>query len=121
MTDGPTLSIVVLSWNTEELLRACLTSLRAVEADFEIEVVVVDNASSDPSPDMVAAEFPEVRLIRNARNVGYAEGNNVGIRAARGRYIFLLNSDTEVAPDAPRRLVDVHVHRADPGDRRHGA
>ena len=105
MSVSPKLSIVVLSWNTEELLRACLLSLRAIDG-VDHEVIVVDNASSDPSPDMVAHEFPDVRLIRNAKNVGYAEGNNVGIRAARGEHVFLLNSDTEVAPDAPRRLVE---------------
>lgn len=106
MSDAPVLSIVVLSWNTEELLRACLSSLRAVPDDLDFEVIVVDNASSDPSADMVAREFPECHLIRNRANLGYAEGNNVGIRAARGRHVFLLNSDTEVAADAPGLLVD---------------
>lgn len=101
-----TLSIVILSWNTEDLTRACLNSLRGVPDDLDHEVIVVDNGSHDGSPDMVAREFPEVRLIRNEQNLGYAAGNNVGIRAARGKYVFLLNSDTEVEPDAPGMLVD---------------
>ncbi len=103
----PELSVVVLSWNTRDLLRACLASLRADEPRHAREVIVVDNDSTrDDSPDMVAREFPEVRLVRNAKNVGYAEGNNIGIRAARGDFVLLLNSDTEVEPGALDRLVD---------------
>lgn len=100
------LSIVVLSWNTEDLLRACLESLARIEPGLDVETVVVDNASTDGSAAMVRERFPACRLIVNARNLGYAEGNDVGIRAARGRHVFLLNSDTEVLPDAPRRLVE---------------
>ena len=101
------LSVVILSWNTVELLRKCLLALRADQpAARSREVIVVDNGSTDPSPAMVATEFPEVRLIRNRDNLGYAEGNNVGARAATGRYLCLLNSDTEVRPGALDRLVD---------------
>lgn len=101
----PDLSIVVLSWNTSDLLKICLDRVEACEPGLVTEVIVVDNASDDDSADMVAAEFPKAVLIRNERNYGYAEGNNVGIRAATGRHVFLLNSDTELLPDAPRRLV----------------
>lgn len=104
--DTPDLSIVVLSWNTEDLLSSCLESLRAVPDDLAIETIVVDNDSADGSAAMVRERFPEARLIVTHRNLGYAAGNNVGIRAARGRHVFLLNSDTEVLPDAPRRLVE---------------
>lgn len=111
---APVVSIVVLSWNTVELLRACLLSLRNDEARYAREVIVVDNDSQrDDSPDMVAREFPEFTLIRNPRNVGYAEGNNVGIRASSGRYVLLLNSDTEVASGAIDALVEfleTHPH-----------
>lgn len=102
------LSTVVLSWNTEDLLRRCLAAVeRAVAAcgPESHELVVVDNASSDDSAAMVAREFPRARLIVNASNLGYAEGNNVGLRAARGTYAFLLNSDTEAKPDALAKLV----------------
>ncbi len=105
MPPAPLVSIVILSWNTRELLERCLECVRAIDPALEREVVVVDNASSDDSVARVRERFPEVRLIVNATNLGYAEGNNVGIRAARGRFVFLLNSDTEVAPDAPGRLV----------------
>lgn len=99
------LSIVVLSWNTSDLLRTCLSRVREGMGSLSAEVIVVDNASDDDSADVVAAEFPEVLLIRADKNYGYAEGNNIGIRAATGRHVFLLNSDTELQPDAATRLV----------------
>lgn len=101
----PRLSIVVLSWNTRELLRACLASLRAAGGLACQDVIVVDNASADASADMVAADFPEVRLLRNGRNDGYAIGNNLGAALARGEYLLLLNSDTEVEAGVLERLV----------------
>ncbi len=102
---APRLSIVVLSWNTVDLLRACLASLRAVAGELPFEVIVVDNDSADDSADMVAAEFDEFRLIRNGQNDGYAIGNNIGAREAIGDYVMTLNSDTEVPPGALTTLV----------------
>lgn len=101
----PRLSIVVLSWNTQQLLRECLTSVEAQRPPFEIEVLVVDNASHDGSADMVEKEFPWARLIRNDRNEGYSRGNNIGIAAATGDAVLLLNSDTVILGDALQRLV----------------
>ena len=100
------LSVVIPSWNTRDLLRACLISLaNAWTADDERpEVVVVDNASQDGSADMVAAEFPEVHLIRNARNEGFARGCNQGIAESSGGLVLLLNADTEIVGDALARL-----------------
>ena len=93
------LSIVIPSWNTVELLRVCLRTLEAADKPTT-EVIVVDNASADGSADMVAAEFPDVRLFRNEVNEGFAKGCNSGIAVATGEYILLHNADTEVAPDA---------------------
>ena len=104
MPAAPKLSIVTLSWNTQDLLRACLASLRTLDDEVAREVIVVDNASSDGSADMVAHEFPEVRLIRNAQNEGYARGNNIGMQESRGEYVLLLNSDTEVQQGTLDRL-----------------
>ena len=98
------LSVVVLSWNTREILRACLASLERDAPCEPREIIVVDNGSRDGSSGMVAREFPEVRLIANPENRLYAEGNNQGARAATGRYLCLLNSDTEVRPGALDRL-----------------
>jgi N-acetylglucosaminyl-diphospho-decaprenol L-rhamnosyltransferase len=93
------LSIVILNYNTREHLRTCLQALHA-EGSTAVtsEVFVVDNASSDGSADMVAAEFPWVRLVRSPRNGGYAYGNNLALRLATGHAILLLNPDTLMPP-----------------------
>jgi N-acetylglucosaminyl-diphospho-decaprenol L-rhamnosyltransferase len=101
------LSIVIVSWNVKELLERCLSSLttdgleksRAVVARrprLEREIIVVDNASSDGSSDMVREQYAHVRLIASASNLGFARANNRGVAASTGRYILLLNPDTEV-------------------------
>lgn len=101
----PRLSIVVLSWNTRELLDACLSSLQAAGGLAWEDVIVVDNASADGSADLVAERFPTVRLVANGQNDGYAIGNNIGAARARGQYLLLLNSDTEVGPGVLESLV----------------
>jgi GT2 family glycosyltransferase len=99
------LLVVILNYNTRDLLRDCLSSLREQGA-VSFKTCVVDNASPDNSADMVATEFPEVELIRNPRNNGYSAGNNLGFRqfgfpdAARARHLMLLNPDTVVPPGA---------------------
>ncbi len=104
------MSIVIVSWNVKDLLRRCLVSiLEALELgqarSLVSEVIVVDNASSDGSPEMVQAEFPQIRLIANEQNEGFTKGNNQGIAASDGRFILLLNPDTEVVEDALGRMV----------------
>ena len=106
MAEAPMLSIVVLSWNTKDLTLACLRSLRADGARHTREVVVIDNGSEDGSADAIAARHEEVRLVRNAQNVGYAGGHNQGAAIATGKYLCTLNSDTEVEPGALDLLVD---------------
>ena len=100
------LSVVVLSWNTREVLRVCLAALERDGYDAPRELIVVDNASRDGSADMVAAEFPSVRLVRNAENRLFSEGNNQGAQLATGRYLCLMNSDAEVRPGSLRALVE---------------
>ncbi|MGC8783527.1 MAG: glycosyltransferase family 2 protein [Armatimonadota bacterium] len=95
-----TLSVLIVNWNTRELLRACLQSLRCNPLSEPMEVWVLDNASQDGSAEMVRSEFPEVQLIASERNLGYAAGNNLLLRKAQGDYLLLLNPDTEVTQGA---------------------
>jgi GT2 family glycosyltransferase len=99
-------SVCIANWNCRDLLRACLASLRAPAPGVAVEVIVIDNASGDGAADMVEREFPEVVLHRNATNVGFARANNQAAELSRGRYLFFLNNDTAVPPDALRRLID---------------
>ncbi len=91
----PTFSVIIVSWNTCALTLQAIRSVYA-QGDSGVEVIVVDNASSDDSVERIRKEFPDVRLIVNAENLGYARANNMGLAAARGDYFLLLNSDAEL-------------------------
>lgn len=99
----PDLSVVIVSYNTRRLLRDCLRSLRA-SVGLALEVIVVDNASSDGSADMVRDEFPEVVLLAQPQNTWYCGGNSIGVSRAAADIVLLLNPDTVVAPDALARM-----------------
>jgi GT2 family glycosyltransferase len=99
------LSIVIVSWNVRDLLRNCLASIFATSPD-RLEVIVVDNASSDASVTMLRDEFPQVRLIANEDNRGFPAANNQGLDAAQGRCVMLLNPDTEVREHALARVIE---------------
>ena len=94
------LSIIIVSWNTKELLAQCLASVYAHPPPAPFEVVVVDNGSHDGSANMVARHYSQVHLIRNEENRGFAQANNQGILAGQGKYILLLNPDTKVHASA---------------------
>jgi len=100
---SPGLSVIILSWNVRDLLRACLASLPL--ADPQVEIIVLEAASGDGSAEMVRVEFPSVNLIASAENLGYTRGNNLGLRAARGRYLLILNPDTEIMGDALAQML----------------
>lgn len=93
---APDVSVVVVTWNAREFTLQCLESLETATADLSTEVIVVDNASSDGTPEMIHDRFPYVRLIQNSINQGFAKANNAGLRISRGRYIVLMNSDVIV-------------------------
>ncbi|HEX2909181.1 MAG TPA: glycosyltransferase family 2 protein [Chloroflexia bacterium] len=102
---SPLLTTVIVNWNTRELLRNCLNSLINGTCVPQ-QIWVVDNASTDGSPDMVRAEFPEINLLVNSHNSGFAAANNQGIRAANPtEYVLLLNPDTEVPAKSIDKLV----------------
>ena len=92
LVDAPTvdLSVVMVSYNTRDLMQQALRTVIEASAGLQVEITVVDNASHDGSADMVEAEFPQVRLIRNSANVGFATANNAAFRRGHGRYVLLL-------------------------------
>jgi GT2 family glycosyltransferase len=101
MTSGSSIdiSVVVVSWNTRDMLLDCLASVRDALTGFRSEIIVVDNASSDGSAAAVAERYPEVRVIVNSMNVGFAKANNIGIAHSQGKYLALINSDVIVQPN----------------------
>lgn len=98
------LSVIIVNWNTEELLRDCLRSVYGTIEGMDFEVIVVDNASSDGSVAMLKVEFPQVRRIENYENRGFAAANNQAFRVMSGRYALLLNSDAVLTGGAAREL-----------------
>jgi GT2 family glycosyltransferase len=100
------ISIVIVSFNTRDVLRECLQSVDRESTGLRVEVLVVDNQSHDGSPEMAAKEFPHVRLIRSKANLGFAAANNLALAEAQGRYIVLLNSDAFLCPNALRLAVE---------------
>lgn len=99
-------SVCIANWNCVELLRRCLRSVLAHPQGAAFEVIVTDNASTDGAAEMVAAEFPQVTLIRNSENRGFAIASNQAAAVARGRFLFFLNNDTEVPPHTLGRLLN---------------
>jgi GT2 family glycosyltransferase len=99
-------SVIIVSWNARKYLLQCLASLTGQACRYPMEIFVVDNASSDGSADAVADSYPDVRLIRNTENVGFAKANNIGVAASTGRYLCFVNSDVKVLPDCISRLVE---------------
>jgi GT2 family glycosyltransferase len=106
-------SIVIVNWNTKEILRNCLRSVYEQAGEIDFEIIVIDNASNDGSTEMVNNEFPYVILLKNAENRGFAVANNQGMAIARGRYVLLLNSDTVVLDNAIAKTVSFADHHKD--------
>jgi GT2 family glycosyltransferase len=114
------LSIAIVNWNTRELLSKCLESIYSYPPQCDYEVVVVDNASSDGSCEMVCENFPQVVLINNKENAGFARATNQAIQSGESTYVLLLNPDTVVLPDALQQLVefmDTHPEAGAAGSR----
>ncbi len=112
---SPLISVVVLNWNGAQVLGGCLRSLRE-QTYHPLEIIVVDNASTDHSADLVRERFTEYKLIVNEKNLGFGGGNNVGICASQGKYIMMLNNDTRLDPKCVEEL-----KRSIERDKRYGA
>ena len=117
------LSIIIVSWNVQELLLACLESITASpiaidESDGDkpvVEIIVVDSASSDSTIAVVRDDFPQVKLLPQTENVGFTRGNNIGFELAQGRYLMMLNPDTEIVGDALTQMLNYMDTHADVG------
>lgn len=99
------LSIIILNYNTRELLDACLSSIFNNTKGLTYEAIVVDNDSNDGSVELVKKKYPQALLIQNQKNLGYSAGNNIGVKKAQGNYILLLNSDTQIIGDSLNIMV----------------
>ena len=112
------IAILIVNWNTRDLLRACLLSLRENLRDVEHQIIVIDNASHDESAPMVRDNFPDVHLLENTENKGYARGNNQAFEYSmqwNPRWIWLLNSDVEIDKNSLKNLLDFASQKPDAG------
>ncbi len=110
-----TLSIVIVSWNVKALLEKCLVSVFNPPSGGDFEVFVIDNASTDGSAEMVREKFPDVKLIANQKNRGFAVANNQAIKQAQGDFILLLNPDTEILDKTLAKMVEFMKTHSDCG------
>lgn len=109
------LSIIIVSWNVKDDLLRCLSSLKENPPPVPFEQIVIDNMSSDGTPNIVRQEYPEVTVIENQENKGFAKANNQGIKQSSGEYILLLNPDTIVRPNSLGTLVKFLDNNPDVG------
>jgi len=107
MSENPLVSVIVLNYNAGELLLNCIESIKK-SAYKNLEIIVVDNISTDNSQKICKEKYPNIKLIQNDENFGYCEGNNIGIRKAKGDFIMILNPDTIVEPNCIRELIFAH-------------
>lgn len=103
----PTLSLIIVNWNTKDYLCSCLQSILQHPSPFALEVIVIDNASNDGSAAMVEKNFPLIRLIKNRNNLGFARACNQGWRLAQGKYLLFLNPDTLLGPHVLEEAIKI--------------
>lgn len=101
------LSIIILNYRTKNLVKECVKSIWRASPKLSYEIIIVDNASNDGIAEMVGEYFPDIRFFESPENVGFAGGNNIGLREARGRYRMILNPDIVVLPGALEKMVAV--------------
>ena len=102
----PDLSIIIISWNVRDFLDACLQSIYQNKPEqYAIEIIVVDSGSNDGTATLIHEQYPEIRFLPQKKNVGFTRGNNIGLAEATGRYLLLLNPDTEIIRDALTTMI----------------
>ena len=101
----PILSVVIVSWNTRQLTLDCVSSLESTREALSTEITVVDNASSDDTVEKLRQQFPYVKVIANPENLGFARGNNIGLRICTGKYVALINSDVVVPKGCLEKMI----------------
>ncbi|HEU4719599.1 MAG TPA: glycosyltransferase family 2 protein [Bacteroidia bacterium] len=108
-------SVIIINYNTYALTSRCIASVFEFTKDLSFEIILVDNASTECDPGKFTEEFPGITLVRNAENTGFAKGNNTGIEKASGKYILLLNSDTELKENSIRKCIGQFAQEPAPG------
>jgi len=106
---GIDLSVVIVTWNSADFITGCLESVIKSASDYKFEIILVDNDSKDNTVDQVRRRFPEVKILKQNTNLGFGQGNNIGISHARGKFILLLNPDTVVNKRAIRKMYEFLV------------
>jgi N-acetylglucosaminyl-diphospho-decaprenol L-rhamnosyltransferase len=106
------ISVIILNWNTRELLAQCLSSIEQHRGNLQLEIIVVDNASTDGSQSMLKEKYPQISLIANSQNTGFAKGNNQAMQVATGDYFLLWNSDAFATPGSIQSLL--HLAEKEP-------
>ncbi len=99
------ISIIIVNWKVRLLLKKCLDSILKYKDDLDIEIFVIDNDSKDGSPKMITTNYPEVNMIALKSNYGFAKANNLGLKRAKGKYLLLLNPDTEITKDFFKKVI----------------
>src|ERR1044071_9560492 len=108
-------SILIVNWNSKDMLRECLRSIRDTCADLVSQIVVVDGGSYDGCGEMLASEFKDVEFVQSKHNVGFGRANNIGLARITGEVVGVLNPDTEVLPGALQTLLAELQQRPDAG------
>jgi len=100
-----TLSVIIVTWNGKRYALECLASLHQGESALPFEIIVVDNASTDGTPEAIREQYPDVQLVRNEANLGFAKANNIGMAKSRGKFVALVNSDVVLPPGCLEKMV----------------
>jgi GT2 family glycosyltransferase len=108
-------SVIIVSWNAQHYLMPCLDSLFETVKNRPFEVFVVDNASTDGSPEAVEERYPSVTVIRNTQNLGFAKANNIALKQSVGKYLFLINSDVKILDGCIEEMIQFMDHHSEAG------